>query len=711
MANMEVSVLLTLVDKLQGPLGKVGDSFRKFGDQAKVAAAKVATVGQKMALVGNQSIAAGKSLTRSLTLPLVALAGVAAKTAIDFNKGMANIATLIPGNTERINELGAAVRQMAKDTGTSTSDLSDGLYQVVSAFGDSADAVNQLDTANKAAIAGMSTTTDAINLLSAVTKGYGDTSVEAQKKASDLAFTTVRLGQTTFPELAASMGQVVPVASALNVSQEELFASFATLTGVTGNTSEVATQLRGAMSALMKPTTEMSKAITSLGYDTAESLLQSEGLVGGFRKLVGTTGGTTEEVGALFGRVEALNGVLALTGNQAETFDSKFSEMQNTIGATDAAFREQTEGVNKSGFSMKKLLATLKDLSITVGQMLLPALETFGGLLGGIADFFSSLPGPIKTAIVMLGGLAAALGPLLMLHGYFKKLKLLMKAFSFSPMVLGIMAVVAVTALLVSAFSETTMNAKEMRDAYDSVKRSQDRLKNNSALLDSLKKAEFGSDAYKQKLAEMIAMNPEMERLNLQVAGSFEEVESAITGVNEALDAKAKKEALDAYKAGVNQVGELADELMNYELALFNSEKGTNEYREALINRNAAEQDLKDQVKEIQRMGELSGVYSAGEANRAIRGEIRDEAALRADPDKATDFISAKGGVGQTDMQTQILSAASMLKEAAATPTELAGQIQVNIVADGANATASGSIAGGQVSMPISANSTGTGRR
>ena len=50
---------------------------------------------------------------------------------------------------------------------------------------------------------------------------------------------------TTFPELAASIGRVVPVAAKMNVAQEELFAGFATLTGVTGSAAEVSTQLAG----------------------------------------------------------------------------------------------------------------------------------------------------------------------------------------------------------------------------------------------------------------------------------------------------------------------------------------------------------------------------------------------------------------------------------------------------------------------------------
>lgn len=102
----------------------------------------------------------------------------------------------------------------------------------------------------RGATAGLAQTTEAINLTSAVTKGYGDATAEVVQHASDLASTTVRLGQTTFPELAASIGSVVPLAAALNVTQEELFGTMATFTGVTGNAAEVSTQLTSVLTAM-----------------------------------------------------------------------------------------------------------------------------------------------------------------------------------------------------------------------------------------------------------------------------------------------------------------------------------------------------------------------------------------------------------------------------------------------------------------------------
>lgn len=299
------------------------------------------------------------------------------KTSLDaaakFETGMSNVATLLDGDTatvnKRIAEMGDDIMGVAKKTGLATDDLSNGMYQIVSALGDSADATSQLEVAAKAAKAGGATTVDAINLLSAVTKGYGDTSGEAWSKASDLAFQTVKLGQTSFPELAASMGKVVPIASALNISQEELFGSFATLTGVTGSTAEVSTQLKSVFSGLMTPSTALSAKISELGYESANAMLDQLGLIGTLDRLSAACGDDKQAVAKLFSSVEAQTAVLALAGSQTENWVQKTEAMEGAANATSNAFDKQTNNLQGKLDKMKQVFETFK---IRVGNILIP---------------------------------------------------------------------------------------------------------------------------------------------------------------------------------------------------------------------------------------------------------------------------------------------------------------------------------------------------
>lgn len=312
----------------------------------------------------------------AVTTALVGFGADACRSAAEFETQIANVATLLDGTeaqiAQRTGELGADILAVSNATGVATGELNDGLYQIVSAVGDSEDAIKQTELAAKAAAAGGAETTDAINLLTAVTKGYGDTSGEAFQKASDLSFMTVKLGQTSFPELAASMGKVVPLASALNVSQEELYGSFAALTGVTGSTAEVATQMKAVMSGLMSPSQSMADALKSLGYENANTALESLGLQGTLEALGGTVDGDTQALAKMFSSVEAQTAILALAGAQSEDFTSKTAAMYEAAGATDRAFETQTDTLEYTIQAIKNLGANFKT---SVGQTILPIVK------------------------------------------------------------------------------------------------------------------------------------------------------------------------------------------------------------------------------------------------------------------------------------------------------------------------------------------------
>ncbi|MFR5372493.1 MAG: hypothetical protein ACLTGJ_02495 [Faecalibacterium prausnitzii] len=120
------------------------------------------------------------------------------------------------------------------------------MYQVVSAFGDVDDASSILETAAKSAAAGNATTTDSVNLLSAVTKGYGDISAEAVQRRQicpSLLYRPPRTNQ--LPELASSIGKVVPWPPPWACNKKNCMAPLQPLTGVTSKAPQrVATQYK-----------------------------------------------------------------------------------------------------------------------------------------------------------------------------------------------------------------------------------------------------------------------------------------------------------------------------------------------------------------------------------------------------------------------------------------------------------------------------------
>ena len=355
-------------------MGKVDKSLKAAFKAAESSAAK--TAAKVKSGLANAAKAAGKAVVAGAvagTVAVTALGTAAVTNAAKMQTEMQNVATLLDGTAtevaSRTSELSEDVIKVSNSTGIATSDLTSGLYDVISAVGDTEDSVKILEISAKAAAAGNAETAEAVSLLTAVTKGYGDTSAEAFGKASDLAFQTVKLGQTTFPELAASIGKVTPLAASLGVSQEELFGVFATLTGVTGSAAEVSTQYKAALSGLMSPSTDMTKKLKELGYNTGSAAIEALGFNGTLQALMESCNGDVEVMAKLFSSVEAQTAILSLCGEQADNLTSKTQAMYEANGAASNAFDTQTKSLS---YTLQRIKNLGTNFLTSVGQKILP---------------------------------------------------------------------------------------------------------------------------------------------------------------------------------------------------------------------------------------------------------------------------------------------------------------------------------------------------
>ena len=311
-----------------------------------------------------------------VTAAVVGVAATCGKQAADVEKAMAQTRTLLTGTADetqaRTAELTQDAMNISRVTGRVSTEIAAGSYQVISAFQDTADTASILETATKAAIAGQAETVDTVNALAAVTKAYGDTSARAVTHVSDLSFETIRLGQTTMPELANGIQKASGSAAALHVSQEELYAGFATLTGVIGNTDTVGTALNTLYTKMLKPSTALSKAVESLGYKSAYAMVQQEGLGGTIKKLGQYAGGDAAKFAALFSMrdLKAAQGIL----NTMDVYEQKLSELQDADGATDRAFMTSINNWNDMfGIASNKVSVFAQQ----VGMKLLPYAKDF----------------------------------------------------------------------------------------------------------------------------------------------------------------------------------------------------------------------------------------------------------------------------------------------------------------------------------------------
>ena len=327
----------------------------------------------------------------------------AAESSIEFGRSMANVSSIMADNPRRVEELANAAKALGTEFGVMPKEVADALYGVIGNLGDTKDTIDQVRQSMLLAKSGAASTSEAFGLLSAVTRAYGDTSAGSMKKTANLASAAVRLGSLTLPQLAQSIQAVTPVASSLGVSLEELFTVQASLSGVTGDASEVYTQMGSAMTALLKQTPQMEKAFKkafrSEGIKTTAQAIGKYGLQGTLQKLIGTTNGTQEQMVDLFGRIEGVRFAMAVTGNQAADYTDKLRQMHSVDTEVADAVAKQTHGMGAQAFALDKARAEAEKQRIELGDRLTPAYVQLHTIGGAVAKLFGDEIVPVFTDV------------------------------------------------------------------------------------------------------------------------------------------------------------------------------------------------------------------------------------------------------------------------------------------------------------------------
>lgn len=111
--------------------------------------------------------------------------------------------------------------------------------------------------------------------------------------------------------------------------------------------------------------------------------------------------------------------------------------LESTSNAQGDVARTSDGTANK----MREAKAAFEELQVVVGTKLLPAITPLIDKLGSLIEWFTQLPAPVQEGTLVVAGIAAALGPLLMVVGQLTTaLPLLMKAMTFlfaHPVILG----------------------------------------------------------------------------------------------------------------------------------------------------------------------------------------------------------------------------------------------------------------------------------
>ena len=340
----DLSIVINAQDKASGTFGKVGGSLGKL---AKVGAVGVAALGVA---------AAGATVA-------------AVKMAQGYQAAMKEVESLgVPADQMKVLEQG--VLDLSRRLGVDATEATGALYQAISAGVPPENALAFLETASKAAIAGVTDAETAVDGISSVVNAFASQNLSATQ-AADLMFATVKAGKTNFEELSSSIANVAPLANATGVQFAEVSAALATMTASGTATTVATTQIRSAIQSLTKPSEELTAIFEAAGFASGEAAVKQVGFAGAADIVSKATGGSVAEMTKLLGSIEGVQGVLGVTGAQADAFGKNMEGMRNSAGAADTAFGTMSESFE---FQMNRVRESFKSGLIQVGLQILPVI-------------------------------------------------------------------------------------------------------------------------------------------------------------------------------------------------------------------------------------------------------------------------------------------------------------------------------------------------
>jgi TP901 family phage tail tape measure protein len=353
--------------------------------------ASVTAVGKRMMLMSGM-----------MAMPFVG--GV--KVYADFEQQMANVSTMLSEPEKHMPGFRDSIRDMSVEFGEGTESLAKGLYDILSASVPAEQALDVLATSARAAKAGLTDTGVAADAITTILNAYG---LEAERAAdvSDWLFTIVKRGKTTFAELAPSIGMVATTASTAGVSMDEMGAALATMTRNGVKTDNAVTALNAIISSFLKPTSEAAEYARSLGFEMSSATLESEGLVGVFKRIGQLP---PDAIAKLFPNVRALRGVLPALRNM-QGFGDDLAAMGGRAGATGEAYGKMTKTLTHSFNQLKQAgLSVLSVIGEALAEPVGKAAKAITRYAKMVRELIQNNKGMVLTALKVVAAVGAVGG-------------------------------------------------------------------------------------------------------------------------------------------------------------------------------------------------------------------------------------------------------------------------------------------------------------
>jgi len=374
-------------------------------------------VGKKWSQVSDGMVKTGKSMSKSVTLPIVALGAAVVAVGSGFEAEMSKVQGIVGATGEEMVILKDKAKEMGATTQFSAAQSAEAFKYMGMAGWDASQSVAAIGGVMDLAAASGENLGTVADIVTDSMTAFKLESDQAGKFA-DLLASASSNANTNVGMLGESFKYVAPLAGAMGYNVEEVTKYLAVMANNGIKASQAGTTMRTALTNLAKPTDEAAMLMERLGVSVANSdgtMKSMDELMGDLR---GSFSSLNEEQQAqaattLFGK-QSMAGMLAIMNTSEKDLAKLTNATTNYAGA--AKKMADTNMDNVQG-SMIELKSALEGVAISFYEQIAPALQGFIDQLKVVVTWFGNLSPETKNMIVKVLGFIAVIGPLLVIGG------------------------------------------------------------------------------------------------------------------------------------------------------------------------------------------------------------------------------------------------------------------------------------------------------
>lgn len=401
------------------------NGFKSALSDLKVFQDRTASATDKTTALSSAMTSAGKTLTKSVTLPLVGIGTAAVATTAKFDSSMSNLQAISGATGTEIDSLRDKAKEMGAKTKFSASEAADAFTYMAMAGWKTGDMLDGIEGIMNLAAASGEDLASTSDIVTDALTAFGLSASDSGHFADVLAAASNN-ANTNVSMLGESFKYVAPVAGALGYSVEDVSVALGLMANSGIKASQAGTSLRSSLTRMLKPTKTMTSYMQQLGIMTQDGVVTAMVNTDGSMKPLSETmtilrdkfKGLTkaqqaEYAAAIFGQ-ESMAGMLAIINASDKDFD-KLTESINNAGGT-AQNMADTQLNNLSG-QLTILKSTLESIAISIGEILMPYVRDFVSGLQSVAEWLNNASDSQKRFAVTVAAIAAAIGPILLIGG------------------------------------------------------------------------------------------------------------------------------------------------------------------------------------------------------------------------------------------------------------------------------------------------------